>query len=354
MERERRSSRTLEKAGRPGASAGAATERAPTARHRGDGHRSRSRRRRRDKDSSKRSAVLTPNVEFLRDAYHQKGLAAADEPAAKELMLNKQGDSTLPADTRWSFRAEPNVPGPAATGGAHWHAAEPGSGPGGAAGPAPLGGPLPGAHHQHAAPPTAMPGHSAPHPSYPYAAAPLADMAPPQPAPVRPRHFVPKKWKVARANTVVRATEHLNSEEVQMLQEGEIVEQVAPAFKLKNSIVRIQIRHPSSPQFPNPIGWVTQDATAAGGPKFLEPGPEPMQRGNWRPSLGGGGSGPGGGCAPPWAASSGGWRPPRPAQPAGKGGGSRAPGPYGFQNLTWTPASAKSSAGTGAELITIP
>merc|ERR1719203_2715135 len=84
---------------------------------------------------------------------------------------------------------------------------------------------------------------------------------------------------------------------------------VAPTFKLKNSIVRIQIRHPSSPQFPNPIGWVTQDATAAGGPKFLEPGPEPMQKGNWRPPAvaaatswappGGGGGGGGGSWRPP-------------------------------------------------------
>merc|ERR1719414_2782125 len=139
----------------------------------------------------------------------------------------------------------------------------------------------------------------------------MAEAAPPQAPPVRPRHFIPKKWKVARANTVVRATEHLNSEEVQLLQEGEIVEQVAPSFKLKNSIVRIQIRHPSSPQFPNPIGWVTQDATAAGGPKFLEPGPEPMQRGSWRP----------------WA-----------APPAERYVRPTSRGPNGFQNLTWTPS----------------
>ena len=53
--------------------------------------------------------------------------------------------------------------------------------------------------------------------------------------------------------------------------------QVAPSFTTENGIVRVQIRHPSSPLFPKPIGWVTQDASAAGGPKFLEPGPEPMK-----------------------------------------------------------------------------
>merc|ERR1719343_135989 len=80
-----------------------------------------------------------------------------------------------------------------------------------------------------------------------------------------PRGFQIKKWRVARQNTVVKATEALESPEIQTLQEGEIVEQVAPAFKLASGIIRVQIRHPSSPQFPNPIGWVTQDATSAGG-----------------------------------------------------------------------------------------
>ena len=82
--------------------------------------------------------------------------------------------------------------------------------------------------------------------------------------------FPPKKWRVAVADTVVRATEYLDSEEVQRLKEGEIVEQVAPASVIERGLIRVKIRHPSSPQFPNPIGWVTQDATAAGGPKFLQ------------------------------------------------------------------------------------
>jgi len=147
---------------------------------------------------------------------------------------------------------------------------------------------------------------------------------------------------------MVRATEHLESEEVQLLQEGEIVEQVAPAFKLKNGIVRIQIRHPSSPQFPNPIGWVTQDATAAGGPKFLEPGPEPMAKGWGSKGEGGGAKG--------WDEGKG-WPP---AKGKGKGGkckakdfdlvapvlpaaGPAAPqGKFGtFQNLIWKPGGAE-------------
>eukprot|EP00927_Polykrikos_kofoidii_P047867 TRINITY_DN42154_c0_g1_i1.p1 TRINITY_DN42154_c0_g1~~TRINITY_DN42154_c0_g1_i1.p1 ORF type:complete len:634 (+),score=100.96 TRINITY_DN42154_c0_g1_i1:206-1903(+) len=103
-------------------------------------------------------------------------------------------------------------------------------------------------------------------------------------APTRPpRHFHFKKWRVCRSNTVVRETEALDSPEVQVLQEGEIVEQTAPPFKLLNGIVRIQIRHPSSRAFPNAIGWVTLDATKAGGPKFFEPGPEPMMRLGWSP-----------------------------------------------------------------------
>mmetsp|Transcript_22003 Transcript_22003/g.39426 ORF Transcript_22003/g.39426 Transcript_22003/m.39426 type:complete len:431 (+) Transcript_22003:72-1364(+) len=275
--------------------------------------RSRSRRRKRrhgaDADAeaangsaapAERKAKLTPNVEYLREAYHAP---PKDQPAP---------DRAAPADTRWSFRAD------------------------GTAGAAPQAGatslgPPPGHHypppHQYFPAPTQQSPHHY-HYSAP-AGAPHATQTAPAPERVAPvlaptppsRHFVPKKWKVVRANTVVRQTEKLDSDEVQKLQEGEIVEQVAPAFKTDNGLIRIQIRHPSSPFFPNPIGWVTQDASAAGGPKFLEPGPEPMQKpaaSTWRP--------------PAWSSP---WRPrgsippPRPA--AGKG-------PY-TQNLTWKPSS---------------
>eukprot|EP00931_Biecheleriopsis_adriatica_P039336 TRINITY_DN22498_c0_g1_i1.p1 TRINITY_DN22498_c0_g1~~TRINITY_DN22498_c0_g1_i1.p1 ORF type:complete len:415 (-),score=94.90 TRINITY_DN22498_c0_g1_i1:45-1262(-) len=150
------------------------------------------------------------------------------------------------------------------------------------------------------------------------------------------RAFAPKKWRVVRANTVVRATENLQSEEVQKLQEGEIVEQVSPSFTTEQGLVRIQIRHPSSPLFPNPIGWVTQDASAAGGPKFLEPGPEPMKGAPasstyWRP--------PPAPYTAPWrprAYPGAGIPPPRPAvgSPNGKS----------FQNLTWKPPAESSVA----------
>ncbi|CAJ1339730.1 unnamed protein product [Effrenium voratum] len=140
----------------------------------------------------------------------------------------------------------------------------------------------------------------------------LPDLLPPcHRSPQLPR----RRWRVARGNTVVRKSEKLDSEEVQKLQEGEIVEQVAPAFTTENGIIRVQIRHPSSPLFPKPIGWVTQDASAAGGPKFLEPGPEPMKQ-PWASS--------GSAWAPPWRPR--GVPPPRPAYAKS------------FQNLTWTPS----------------
>lgn len=90
------------------------------------------------------------------------------------------------------------------------------------------------------------------------------------------RFTLPKKWRVVRSNTVVRATQSLDSDQVQQLKEGEIVEQVEPRVTLRTGVIRLLIRHPSSPRFPDPIGWVTLDATAAGGPIFLEPGPEAM------------------------------------------------------------------------------
>jgi len=96
----------------------------------------------------------------------------------------------------------------------------------------------------------------------------------PQPSPAHPRQFIPVKWRVTRKDTVVREKEVINSAKVRILQAGEIVEQVSEAITLKSGVVRMQIRHPSSPQFPKPIGWVTQDATAIGGPKLFELGPQ--------------------------------------------------------------------------------
>ena len=222
-----------------------------------------------------RKAKLTPNVDYMHEGHAPKSDGRQGPPPA--------------GDTRWSFRADSNAHPPPAS---HPHPEH----------PSPYY-PAPGAH----------PVSRHPHPT----------------AVAAPQYFTPKKWKVARGNTVVRKSERLDSDEVQKLQEGEIVEQVAPAFTTENGIIRVQIRHPSSPLFPKPIGWVTQDATAAGGPKFLEPGPEPMQRvqqpaaahaaPGWRPP------------ASPWGA----WRP-RPGVPPPRPAANYAR--PGFQNLTWTPS----------------
>eukprot|EP00747_Dinoflagellata_sp_TGD_P163816 gnl/TRDRNA2_/TRDRNA2_182919_c0_seq1.p1 gnl/TRDRNA2_/TRDRNA2_182919_c0~~gnl/TRDRNA2_/TRDRNA2_182919_c0_seq1.p1 ORF type:complete len:589 (-),score=77.03 gnl/TRDRNA2_/TRDRNA2_182919_c0_seq1:170-1936(-) len=156
--------------------------------------------------------------------------------------------------------------------------------------------------------------------------------APPGPAPVmaaatrppaRPKNFVPQKWRVIRANTVVRASERLDSVEVRTLREGEIVESVAPPFTLANGIVRLQIAHPSSAAYPNPIGWITQDASAAGGPRYLEPGPQPVQAA----------------MRPPRPTAYGGWRPR--AKGWGKGGGGGKGG--SFHNVVWRPAATPST-----------
>lgn len=257
-------------------------------------------------------AKLTPNVEYLRESYHQK----ADTKPEKE---------DPPPDTRWSFRADGSVvPGTAA-----------------------VLGPPPGQHHyppphlhyqhpspQHYPPPQAYPG---PPPSTaPPTSSPAIPSSSTVSSSVRPaKYFAPKKWRVLRNNTIVRQTEKLDSPEVQKLQEGEIVEQVSPSFRTEAGLIRIQIRHPSSPLFPNPIGWVTQDATEAGGPKFLEPGPEPMHRPApaWRPA-----STP----STPWYPS------PAPFRPRASGGAgippARPPIASGrfTGNLVWKPPGANS------------
>lgn len=289
--------------------------------------RSRSRRRRRDKEAARagfapappgaagendngadRKVTLTPNVQFLRDAYHNKVEDPADQAMHQELL-----DPGSPS--KWHFRAEPLGPLSAP--------------PQASAGP-------PGVHHlpgEYGYPP-----HLQPHPG-------MAGAAAPAPPPRQFKTIAPKKWKVVRANTIVRETEQLNSAEVRSLHEGEIVEQVSPSMTLQGGIVRLLIRHPSTPQFPAPIGWVTLDATAAGGPKFLEPGPEPMSRGlPWAPPVGTkaaaalspAGAAPAGAAAAapaPWAAPAPAYIQPVKAAPAPVA----AKGPKGYQNLVWTP-----------------
>eukprot|EP00931_Biecheleriopsis_adriatica_P011443 TRINITY_DN112534_c0_g1_i1.p1 TRINITY_DN112534_c0_g1~~TRINITY_DN112534_c0_g1_i1.p1 ORF type:complete len:401 (-),score=83.37 TRINITY_DN112534_c0_g1_i1:18-1196(-) len=240
--------------------------------------RSRSRKRRKSAEGAAgngssgkdRKAKLTPNVESLKEAYH----------APKETQETPKTDTSGPVAPPAEQLYAP-----------HPYYLQP-----------------PSAHHYHFAPPGAVP-------------VAVAALAPARPA----QFFAPKKWRVLRANTVVRATEQLESPEVQKLQEGEIVEQVSPPLVTEQGLVRIQIRHPSSPVFPNPIGWVTQDATAAGGPKFLEPGPEAKYK-------------------PPSTSASTYWRPPAPMTWRPRGVPPPRPvrpvrPPYGrsFQNLTWKP-----------------
>jgi len=378
-ERERRSSRHRGKRSHATIAAAAAVDEHPTSsRHGSENLRSRSRQRSRQRrrhratggsrtddaalrevsggsaasrEAVERKAVLTPNVQFLRDVYHQK--ARDDETGQSQACAQ-------PPDGKWQYRADPvtqarfeQVPAPAAL-----------------LSPAPPAGvmahgPMP-VHQNHhmpspaAATATAAAAAYGPPPGVVHTGPTAinhgteAHHMPPPTTTSRPKHFPPKKWRVVRANTMVRATEHLSSEEVQVLQEGEIVEQIAPSFKMKNGIIRIQIRHPASPLFPEPIGWVTQDATGAGGPRFLEPGPEPMTKG-WRP--------PSTWYHSPAPAS--GWRPRGP--PAGPSGG-LAPGaspragahaaqrgPYGFQNMTWTPSTSadEKPASTVSEVVVV-
>eukprot|EP00929_Paragymnodinium_shiwhaense_P095606 TRINITY_DN5682_c0_g1_i1.p1 TRINITY_DN5682_c0_g1~~TRINITY_DN5682_c0_g1_i1.p1 ORF type:complete len:438 (-),score=143.52 TRINITY_DN5682_c0_g1_i1:231-1544(-) len=253
--------------------------------------RSRKRRRRREADAADeagngagKKAVLTPKSKLQ---------AAADAVAAPP-----------PADARWSFRAEPGA-APAAPYAGY-------TPPGGHPPPAAS---APGPPPASMLPPAALPGVGAP-----------------QKAPRVPNHMI-RKWKVIRSKVVVKATEALESPEVQVLQEGEIVEQVAPAFELPNGIVRIQIRHPSSPHFPNPIGWVTQDATKAGGPVFLEPGPKPMDE-RYQPKTDASRRWTAPSYPPPTYPS---WRPPRPGGPPARAPMASRNASGTFANLTWTP-----------------
>jgi len=384
-ERERRSSRHREKRSHAtGAAATAVDEHPTSSRHGSENQRSRSRRQRRrhratgasrtdealreisggsaaSREAVERKAVLTPNVQFLRDAYHQKEVpvpTTGNEAGDDETGQSQAGPAPPPPDGRWQYRADPmtqarfeQVPAPAAM-------LSPAP-PAGVMAPGP---PMP-VHQNHHMPPAEAPAAATaygPPPGVVHSGPTAINRSaeahhmPPPTTTSRPKHFPPKKWRVVRANTMVRTTEHLSSEEVQVLQEGEIVEQVAPSFKMKNGIIRIQIRHPASPLFPEPVGWVTQDATGAGGPRFLEPGPEPMTKG-WRP--------PSTWYHSPAPAS--GWRPRGP--PAGPSGG-LAPGaspragvhaaqrgPYGFQNMTWKPSASadEKPASTVSEIVVV-
>mmetsp|Transcript_77014 Transcript_77014/g.214149 ORF Transcript_77014/g.214149 Transcript_77014/m.214149 type:complete len:533 (+) Transcript_77014:122-1720(+) len=324
-------------------------------------HRSRSRQRQRRRQrrsdatngggspakrpTSDRKAILTPNVQSSRDPYAKVAADVANDAEAV---------GAPPPDTRWHFRADITSAMPEADRQPPLAGYGP---PPGYGDPASVYGSPPShhgvpAHHPHDAHGLDTNGRGLPAPGatdmppgyHGGSQPPLAYQQQPMPASTRsPRgaQFQIKKWRVARNNTVVRATEALDSAEVQLLKEGEIVEQVSPPFKMKSGIIRIQIRHPSSTQFPLPIGWVTQDATAAGGPKFLEQGPEaiPVVRPSWRPPQS---------TAAPWASTSptgnSQWRhkgsadgPPTPRVPA------PPRGQYGFQNLCWTASGSEAA-----------
>lgn len=77
-----------------------------------------------------------------------------------------------------------------------------------------------------------------------------------------------RRWRVGLQELKVQRRADPSSPVTQSLRLGDIIEQVAPAFNFPNGLVRIQIRHPSSPTYPLPIGWVTQER---GSHKMLEP-----------------------------------------------------------------------------------
>mmetsp|Transcript_52051 Transcript_52051/g.167475 ORF Transcript_52051/g.167475 Transcript_52051/m.167475 type:complete len:183 (-) Transcript_52051:153-701(-) len=142
-------------------------------------------------------------------------------------------------------------------------------------------------------------------------------------APPRPKGFVPQKWRVTSESLAVFATEHLDSVEVRVLAQGEIVESVGPPFTLPSGVVRLEIAHPSSAAYPSPIGWVSQDDAALGGGRCLEPGPQPVQAGLRTNRMSAPGYNGGGGWRPRSA-------PYRPFRPRGAS----------FTNITWRPTPA--------------
>lgn len=146
----------------------------------------------------------------------------------------------------------------------------------------------------------------------------------PQSSPLR-RNFAPQKWRVAVENLGVFATERLDSTVVRSLSTGEIVESVGPPVTLPNGVVRVEIAHPSSAAYPNPIGWVSHDDTSVGGGRCLDVGPQPVgsRSGNKFAAPGYGYHGGGGG----WRPRASPYRPYRPRGPS-------------FGNLTWRPGAA--------------
>merc|ERR1719498_656893 len=153
-----------------------------------------------------------------------------DKPAAQE------------DDSRWHFSA------PAAA-----TAAPPRTAPAVTISPASAVGPMthqmvagaPGYLAPATAPPSAARPHAAPPPVaasstvFEFQAAAAAPAPAPQvatqrlSAPPRPRNFVPQKWRVISAELPVGSTEHLDSSQVRILREGEIVESVGPPFTLQ-------------------------------------------------------------------------------------------------------------------------
>jgi len=140
------------------------------------------------------------------------------------------------------------------------------------------------------------------------APAPTTYEPPPTPTPTRPGMM--KKWRVLVNDTKVRSGVDLKSPEVRLLQSGEIVEMTGDQVKLGNGIVRMPITHPSAAEYPQAIGWVTQTAEAVNGPKYLEPGPQPLGKGKGK-----------------------GWG-------KGKGKGKGMKGGQSFTNMIWTPGAA--------------
>jgi hypothetical protein len=126
-----------------------------------------------------------------------------------------------------------------------------------------------------------------------------------------PRYLVssvPPRWRVIYTNpegegdAIVRAEPALDSEEVAVLHCGDIVEQAGPSETRGQGIIRMPVTAISkrndadgdSPRgnhgsnaTPKILGWVTVDASSAGGPVFFKPAPDnDKQRRRRRPQQG--------------------------------------------------------------------
>eukprot|EP00928_Gymnodinium_smaydae_P070611 TRINITY_DN54415_c0_g1_i1.p1 TRINITY_DN54415_c0_g1~~TRINITY_DN54415_c0_g1_i1.p1 ORF type:complete len:301 (+),score=63.84 TRINITY_DN54415_c0_g1_i1:69-971(+) len=86
-------------------------------------------------------------------------------------------------------------------------------------------------------------------------------------------------------DVVVRASKELNSDQIGTLRRGDVVEQAGPSVERPDGIIRMPVSFlPSSPGRNGRgdgsgtrklIGWVTADASEAGGPTFFEQMPDP-------------------------------------------------------------------------------